>query len=557
MGTIINLAQNFIGSNNCNLLLPIGQFGTRLHGGKDAASPRYIFTNLSPLTRILFNQKDDPLFEYLNDDGQRVEPEHYCPILPMLLVNGAEGIGTGWATKVPNFNPRQLIENIQRLIKGQDPLPMKPYYKNFRGQIDQIDDTKFLVSGEVSILDEESKGEFQIEISELPVGVWTQVYKETVLEAYLYGTDTINTTNKPAAPFTQLISDYKEYHTDCTVRFVVKMNAKQFEYANDQGLHKFFKLQKTISLSNMVMFDSKGCLRRYETPIEILKEFFLVRLAYYVKRKAYMVDMLGAESCKLDNVARFIVEKIRGELKVEGLKKNDLIKLLGEKGYDSDPVRKWKERVVKERGYLHEAVVGSAIETDEDDVNNSKQDYNYLLSMPLWNLTLEKKEEILRQQKEKNLELEKLKTKSVEEMWLDDLGEFSVELDRVESQEKADLEVKVIKKSAVKSGSSGFNVDKFLKRKSGGGCDGGSVVKSDYLPSVSGERVEAKIDAQLVEKCLKEAMQKEVVKSKKDDEGKVMNIVDVVSNETAKFSEEELKQIENLTQSLLNTSKAR
>lgn len=104
MSTIINLAQNFVGSNNLNLLQPIGQFGTRLHGGKDAASPRYIFTALSPLTRLLFNQKDDPLFNYINDDGQMVEPEHYCPILPMVLVNGAEGIGTGWAVKIPNFN---------------------------------------------------------------------------------------------------------------------------------------------------------------------------------------------------------------------------------------------------------------------------------------------------------------------------------------------------------------------------------------------------------------------------------------------------------------------
>lgn len=104
MSTIINLAQNFVGSNNLNLLQPIGQFGTRLHGGKDAASPRYIFTALSPLTRILFNAKDDPLFDYINDDGQIVEPEFYCPIIPMVLVNGAEGIGTGWAVKIPNFN---------------------------------------------------------------------------------------------------------------------------------------------------------------------------------------------------------------------------------------------------------------------------------------------------------------------------------------------------------------------------------------------------------------------------------------------------------------------
>ena len=106
MGTIVGLAQDFVGSNNINLLKPIGQFGTRLTGGKDSASPRYIFTQLSPLTRHIFNSKDDPLLNYLTDDNLKIEPEWYIPILPMILVNGASGIGTGWATNIPNFNPR-------------------------------------------------------------------------------------------------------------------------------------------------------------------------------------------------------------------------------------------------------------------------------------------------------------------------------------------------------------------------------------------------------------------------------------------------------------------
>lgn len=154
MSTIINLAQNYVGSNNINLLLPIGQFGTRLHGGKDAASPRYIFTALSPLTRLLFNPKDDPLFNYLNDDGLKVEPEWYCPIIPTVLVNGAEGIGTGWSTKIPNYNPREIIQNLKRMIKGQDPLPMEPYYKNFRGKIEQLDDVRVLTNGKIAVIED-------------------------------------------------------------------------------------------------------------------------------------------------------------------------------------------------------------------------------------------------------------------------------------------------------------------------------------------------------------------------------------------------------------------
>lgn len=121
MGTIINLAQNFVGSNNVNLLQPVGQFGTRLHGGKDAASPRYIFTMLSPLTTLLYHPLDNPCLKWLFDDNQRIEPEWYCPILPVVLMNGIEGIGTGYSTKIPNHDVREIAQNIKRMIEGEEP----------------------------------------------------------------------------------------------------------------------------------------------------------------------------------------------------------------------------------------------------------------------------------------------------------------------------------------------------------------------------------------------------------------------------------------------------
>jgi DNA topoisomerase-2 len=138
-----------------------------LHGGKDAASPRYIFTCLNPLTRLLFNIKDDPLLDYLNDDGQRVEPEFYIPILPTVLVNGAEGIGTGYASKIPNYNIRDLINNLTRMIKKEEPYPMKPFYKNFKGQIGRLDDSHFLVSGEIALIEDgnDNKNDYTIEIT--------------------------------------------------------------------------------------------------------------------------------------------------------------------------------------------------------------------------------------------------------------------------------------------------------------------------------------------------------------------------------------------------------
>ncbi|KAL0271055.1 UNVERIFIED_CONTAM: hypothetical protein PYX00_008283 [Menopon gallinae] len=171
MGTIINLAQNYVGSNNINLLRPIGQFGTRLQGGKDAASPRYIFTQLSPLTRLIFHVHDDPLLKYNKDDNQKIEPEWYIPIIPMVLVNGADGIGTGWMTKIPNYNPREIVNNIKRMLDGDDPVPMKPWYKGFKGEIESYGDSRYLVNGEIAIINDN-----RLEITELPVGTWTQTF---------------------------------------------------------------------------------------------------------------------------------------------------------------------------------------------------------------------------------------------------------------------------------------------------------------------------------------------------------------------------------------------
>lgn len=180
--TIVNLAQNFVGSNNINLLEPRGQFGTRLVGGKDSASPRYIFTKMSPLTRIIFHPHDDPLLKYEYEDNQKIEPVWYVPIIPMVLVNGADGIGTGWMTKICNYNPREIVGNIRKMLEDEEPSNMIPWYKNFKGTIEDCGENRYVISGEIAIV-----GNDLLEITELPVGTWTQNYKENVLEPLLHG----------------------------------------------------------------------------------------------------------------------------------------------------------------------------------------------------------------------------------------------------------------------------------------------------------------------------------------------------------------------------------
>ena len=173
MSTIIKLAQDYVGSNNINLLLPNGQFGSRRCGGSDHAAARYIFTQLSPLARAIYPEIDDNLYEYQVDDNQKVEPYHYCPIIPMALVNGSQGIGTGWSTNIPNHCPRELAKNVLRMIDGREPLDVVPKYRNFRGEILEIEKAKCISFGEIAVLDDDT-----LEITELPIGVWIEVFAE-------------------------------------------------------------------------------------------------------------------------------------------------------------------------------------------------------------------------------------------------------------------------------------------------------------------------------------------------------------------------------------------
>ncbi|KAG8139195.1 hypothetical protein E2320_001967, partial [Naja naja] len=422
MMTIVNLAQSFVGSNNVSLLQPIGQFGTRLHGGKDAASPRYIFTMLSPLARLLFPAVDDNLLKFLYDDNQRVEPEWYIPIIPMVLINGAEGIGTGWACKIPNYDTREIVNNVRRMLDGLDPHPMLPNYKNFKGAIQELGQNQYVVSGEIFVLDRNT-----VEITELPVRTWTQVYKEQVLEPMLNGTD-----KTPA-----LISDYKEYHTDTTVKFVVKMTEEKLAQAEAAGLHKVFKLQTSLTCNSMVLFDHMGCLKKYETVQDILKEFFDLRLNYYGLRKEWLIGMLGAESTKLNNQARFILEKIQGKIAIENKSKRDLIQMLVQRGYESDPVKAWKE--AQEKAAEEEEMQNLNDDNSSSSGSTSGPDFNYILNMSLWCLTKEKVEEIIKQRDTKGKDLGDLKRKSSSDLWKEDLTAFIEELEKVEAQEREDV----------------------------------------------------------------------------------------------------------------------
>ncbi|XP_013188614.2 DNA topoisomerase 2 [Amyelois transitella] len=480
--TIVNLAQNYVGSNNVNLLQPRGQFGTRLCGGKDSASPRYIFTLMSQLTRLIFHPHDDPLLVHEFEDNQKIEPVHYIPIIPMVLVNGAEGIGTGWSTKIPNYNPRDIVQNILRMLDGEEPKPMHPWYKNFRGTIEGFGD-KYVISGEAAVLPGD-----KIEITELPIGTWTQNYKENVLEPLL-GTDKV----KP------VISEYREYNTDTTVRFVVSLLPGKLPEVEAEGVHKVFKLQTTISLTCMNAFDHLNCLNKYEKVESILRSFYELRLRYYVKRKDWLEGQLQAEADKLSNQARFILEKCDKGLVIENKKRKAMVEELIKRGYAPDPIAEWKKRAAKMQNLDGADEEEDAESEDEPEPEPEKgkpadpdkafqqlkevKKFNYLLGMSMWMLTKEKKEELLKQRDQKLTELTALKAKTPAMLWREDLDALLLKLDEVEELERQD-ELGVNKKTSKALAANKKNRKSLM----------------DIIPSENGRRIEPKISEDLIKR---------------------------------------------------------
>lgn len=402
--TIVNLAQDFVGSNNVNVLLPNGQFGTRMMGGKDAASARYIFTNVTPITRKLFHPSDDALLNYLNDDGQNIEPEWYMPTVPLLLINGSEGIGTGWSSTVPNYNPKDIVANLRRRMAGQEYELMHPWYRGFAGTITPEDGTRnrYKCQGTYNQIDEKTW-----EVTELPIKSWTSTYKEG-LEERVVGTDKIPAT----------IKEYKEYHTDTTVHFVIELNAKGQAEIADKGPEAFFKVSTQISTSNMVLFDPQGKIKKYQSPEEILDDFYLLRLEYYSKRKDFLVEDLKMQYERLSNQARFVQMIINKQLVVNNRKRVDLVAELRSKDFRPFP-KQGKAKV--------------AAEADDDDIEEddagADSDFDYLLSMAIWNLTKEKVDRLLKQRDEKETELNILLKRTPQNLWDEDLHNFENEWD--------------------------------------------------------------------------------------------------------------------------------
>ena len=275
--TIVGMAQDFVGSQNIPWFVPQGQFGTRLQGGKDAASPRYIHTFMQPYLTQLIPSDDHGCLNYRDDDGLKVEPEWYAPVIPMLLVNGARGIGTGYSTFIPQCNPHKLLDGMKNWLKGGklEEIPLEPWYQGFTGTVKDLE-----ITGTYKI---EKDG---IIITELPVETWTSDYKEWLDQKIQEG----------------LIKDYEDTSTDTRVLFKIKCSSEQIPLITKSLSYK-------LKLTNMHAFNSENVIQKYDSLFEILEEFCLVRKDLYKKRKTLLLSELKAKLPYHENVVRFITQQ--------------------------------------------------------------------------------------------------------------------------------------------------------------------------------------------------------------------------------------------------------
>jgi len=390
--TIIKLAQEFPGSNNVPLLYRDGAFGTRLSFGKDAASPRYIFTKMETLTPLLFREEDDVLYEYVVDDGDIVEPKFYLPIIPIVLVNGALGIGTGWSSSIPSFNPLDVIECVKIWLENDgeiilnDPdedekasfslLPdLIPWYRGYTGKIEK-DDNKFVSYGKIE------KDGTKVKVTELPIGMSMDKFKE-MCEDWLVDKKIKNMKNNSSYNKVDFIITESEDGFSCNLN-----NLKLYSY---------------LHTTNMVMFNEKEQIKKYTLEI-IIDDFCKMRYEYYTKRKNHIISKIEKELKFMSNKERFIKEIINKELNIMNVEENKVVEELEKRGYDKD----FKDE-------------------NEDSESSTKNGYEYLLRLQVRTFTSNKVKELNNETKSMKTKLDNVKNINEKQMWLNDLQEFEIE----------------------------------------------------------------------------------------------------------------------------------
>lgn len=335
-----------------------------------------------------------------------IEPVHFVPIIPLVLANGAEGIGTGWSTSLPPHHPLELIEVLERRVtNGPDEAllwpRLKPWLRGFRGKVEfeAGEDgaiPRVLTRGHVEL----AADRFSAEITELPARRWTDDYRST-LETLM---------DDPKSP----VRAFDDHNEKERVYFRVKF-ASAWPAGEIYELERHLKLIGTMSMTNMHLFDAHGRIKRYATAMEIVENFAAVRAACYVERKCAEEASLEVEHRRLRNQRDFTREVAAGDMRFSGSSKAELLNDLREKGYEPDP-----------RGEIDGVRSGNV-----DNIKERRhEDYGYLINTPIYRLTDDEVLELERRLVEAGKALNAARRASPEERWLADLEKLRRELEK-------------------------------------------------------------------------------------------------------------------------------
>jgi DNA topoisomerase-2 len=332
--TITSMAQIYVGANNVNLLAPIGQFGSRLMGGKDAASPRYIHTHLEPIVDVIYRKEDAPILKHLEDDGDVVEPDTYLPVVPMLAINGSVGIGTGFSTDIPPHNPKEVVELLKARLSGAEETlagkTLNPWWIGFRGSVEKKDEKQWITRG----LYEWNDTTCSVKISELPVGTWTKDYKaflDTMVQSDAPpepkavkksskkgGDDAGSVASDKKQKAKPILKGFEDLYNDVDVNFVLYLEPDYYKKARADPVEfeKLFHLTSSWKTTNMCCFNSEMNIVRYDTIGDILEDFYVNRLKAYTIRHHHQIGVLKDQLEELEAKRDFVKAIVEGRLKL-------------------------------------------------------------------------------------------------------------------------------------------------------------------------------------------------------------------------------------------------
>jgi DNA topoisomerase-2 len=423
--TITSMAQIFVGANNINLLAPIGQFGSRLMGGKDSASPRYIHTHLESIVDKIFKKEDAPILKNLEDDGDIVEPDTYYPVVPLLAINGCVGIGTGFSTDIPPHNPREIVDLLKSRIKGEvenlSGKTLNPWWIGFKGTVEQKEDKQWITKAVYKWNDENCS----VHITELPIGVWTKDYKvyldtmiqgdgpdvkaeEKAAKKSKKGDDASSTTSdKKKSKPKSILKGFEDLYNDVDVNFILYLDSDYYKKAkqNPADFEKLFHLTSSWKTTNMCCFDPQMCIKKYDTIGDILEQFFVYRLVSYEDRRQYQIAAMKDHLEEVEAKLNFVKAIVDGKLKIVNEEDDDVLK--GLMALELPP-------------------------RSDREAPETLGAYEYLLKMRVDRIKKKSVEESENEVSAVKKKLVDLESKTATTIWLEELEEFIEEWDKTE-----------------------------------------------------------------------------------------------------------------------------